>query len=76
MLYVLSLVLVVFGVCFLAVVIFRVARVLRRFDRAASMVVADTTDRTGLLRARAAALRVAMTQRRGDLDEVLVSEQG
>jgi Tfp pilus assembly protein PilX len=61
---VLALVLVVLGLLVLAVILIRVLRVLRRFNQTVSMVATNTQDRTGLLRARSAALRAAGKQRR------------
>jgi uncharacterized membrane protein len=61
---VLALALAVLGVLVLAVVLVRLLRVLRRFTRTMSMVATNTQDRAGMLRARSAALRVAVEQRR------------
>jgi hypothetical protein len=63
--YLPSIVLAVLGLILLGLLLFRVAKVLRRFRQATSMVATNTHDRTGLLRARSAALRVAIAQRRG-----------
>ncbi|MET7997543.1 bacteriophage holin [Amycolatopsis sp. NPDC005232] len=52
------------GVLVLIVLAVRTIRVLRQFRRTLSMVATNTQDRTGLLRARSAALRVAVAQRR------------
>ncbi|GAA1025238.1 MULTISPECIES: bacteriophage holin [Amycolatopsis] len=52
------------GLLVLALLLVRTAGVLRRFRRTMSMVSADTHDRTGLIRARSAALRVAVAERR------------
>nr|WP_232286418.1 bacteriophage holin [Saccharomonospora azurea] len=43
---------------------FRVIRLLRGYRATASMVSARTSDRIGLLRARSAAVRVAVRERR------------
>ncbi|MBK1782954.1 bacteriophage holin [Prauserella cavernicola] len=64
MYYVLSGALVGLGILVLGVVLFRIVRVLRRFTRTFSMVTVSTQDRTGLVRARTAAVRVAIGQRR------------
>jgi uncharacterized membrane protein len=56
--------LVVLGLLVLAVMLIRLLRVLRRFNQTVSMVATNTQDRTGLLRARSAALGVAVRQRR------------
>jgi hypothetical protein len=56
--------LIVLGLLVLAAILIRVLRVLRRFNQTVSMVTTNTQDRTGLLRARSAALRVAVGQRR------------
>jgi hypothetical protein len=56
--------LIVLGLLVFAVVLIRVLRVLRRFNQTVSMVSTNAQDRTGLLRARSAALRVAVKQRR------------
>gem|GEM_PF-5536277 len=53
-------VLVAVGFVLFAVLTARTVIGLRRFRRAANMVVADTSNRMGLLRARAAAVRVAL----------------
>ncbi|MGW4486227.1 bacteriophage holin [Amycolatopsis sp. NPDC004368] len=52
------------GLVVLIVLAVRTIRVLRQFRRTMSMVATNTQDRTGLLRARSAALRVAVAQRR------------
>ncbi|WP_033287508.1 bacteriophage holin [Amycolatopsis jejuensis] len=52
------------GLVVLALLLVRIAGVLRRFRRTVSMVSTHTQDRTGLLRARSAALRVAVAERR------------
>ena len=62
--YVPSLVLVVAGLILLVVLLVKTVRVLRAFKQTASMVATNTQDRAGLIRARAAGLRVAFTQRR------------
>ncbi|SFQ55628.1 hypothetical protein SAMN05421810_109188 [Amycolatopsis arida] len=61
--YVLSIVLVAFGLVVLGAVAARAVRALRRFDAAARLVAERTRDDAGLLRARAAGLRVAMARR-------------
>ncbi|MEV1115689.1 bacteriophage holin [Actinosynnema sp. NPDC049800] len=64
--YLPSLVLIVFGVVVLVPIAVRVIRSLRRF-RAASTLVGDRVgDGVGLLRARSAALGVAIAERRPD----------
>jgi len=62
--YVPTIALVVIGLLVLAVVLVRLLRVLRQFNQTVSMVSTNTQDRAGLLRARSAALRVAVRQRR------------
>lgn len=62
--YVPSLVLVVAGLILLVALLVKTVRVLRAFKQTASMVATNTQDRAGLIRARAAGLRVAFTQRR------------
>ncbi len=62
--YVPSLVLVVAGLIVLVALLVKTVRVLRAFKQTASMVATNTQDRAGLIRARAAGLRVAFTQRR------------
>ena len=52
------------GVLLLVLLLVRTSGVLRRFRRTVSMVSTHTQDRTGLLRARSAALRVAVAERR------------
>ncbi|MFI5606712.1 bacteriophage holin [Amycolatopsis sp. NPDC051903] len=52
------------GLLVLILLLVRTIRVLRGFRRTVSMVAEDTQDRTGLIRARSAALRVAVAQRR------------
>lgn len=65
-----SLLLVVVGLVVLAVLVVPVLRSLRRFAVASRTLRAHTGDRAGLLRARTAALRVAVAERRGgNLDE-------
>ncbi|WP_179956745.1 bacteriophage holin [Amycolatopsis anabasis] len=63
--YLPSIALAVLGLLLLGFLVVRVVRVLRRFQHTISMVATDTHDRTGLLRARSAAVRVALEQRRG-----------
>ncbi|GAA3569791.1 hypothetical protein GCM10022222_62400 [Amycolatopsis ultiminotia] len=57
-------VLLAVGLLLLVVLLVRTIGVLRRLRRTVSMVSAAAHDRTGLLRARSAALRVAVAQRR------------
>ncbi|MER7113084.1 bacteriophage holin [Saccharomonospora azurea] len=64
MLYVVSAVLVVVALSAVGFVAFRVIRLLRGYRATASMVSARTSDRIGLLRARSAAVRVAVRERR------------
>ncbi|WP_040925692.1 bacteriophage holin [Saccharomonospora marina] len=64
MFYELSVVLVVLGIAALAILGTRVTRLLRRYGDTASMVSTSTRDHLGLLRARWAALRVAVGGRR------------
>lgn len=63
--YVPAIALVVIGLALLAAMAIRVLRVVRRFNQTMSLVATNTQERTGLLRARSAALRVALTHRRG-----------
>ncbi|GAA5155010.1 MULTISPECIES: bacteriophage holin [Amycolatopsis] len=62
--YLPSIVLAAAGLVLLAVLLIAVLRGLRRFRSAMSMVVTSTGERTGLLRARSAGLRIALEQRR------------
>jgi hypothetical protein len=62
--YLPTVVLLAAGLLVLIVLLVRTLRVLRGFRRTMSMVATNTQDRTGLLRARSAALRVAVAQRR------------
>ncbi|HKS45631.1 MAG TPA: bacteriophage holin [Amycolatopsis sp.] len=62
--YLPSIALAVLGLGVLGVLAVRMARGLRRFRSTLSMVVTNTNDRTGLIRARAAGVRVAIDQRR------------
>lgn len=55
--------LLILGLVVLGLLGLRLLRGLRRVRRAASMVVDSTHERTSLLRARSAALRVAIGQR-------------
>jgi hypothetical protein len=55
--------LIVLGLIVLTVVLVNLRCTLRRFNQTVSMVSTDTRDRAGLLRARSAALRVAVGQR-------------
>ncbi|WP_040922812.1 bacteriophage holin [Saccharomonospora xinjiangensis] len=63
-LYMVSAALVVAAVAGAGPVVVRVFRLLRVYRASASMVSARTGDRVGLLRARSAAVRVAVRQRR------------
>lgn len=63
--YIPTFVLLAVGVVLLAVLVIRLAMVLRRFNQTTSMVVTNTKERVGLLRARAVAVRVAFAQRKG-----------
>ncbi|NKQ52546.1 bacteriophage holin [Amycolatopsis sp. K13G38] len=62
--YLPSILLAVVALLLLAALAFRVAGGLRRFRSTLSMVMTSTNDRTGLLRARVAGVRVALAQRR------------
>lgn len=65
MLFVTSLVLLlVLGVVLLALFLFGAFRTIGRFRAAQKQVTGHFADRTGLLKARTAALRVAISQRR------------
>ncbi|PXY22447.1 bacteriophage holin [Prauserella muralis] len=64
MLYVLSVGLVALGILVLGIAAVRIVRALRTYSRTASMVSASAHDRLGLLRARSAALKVAVGERR------------
>ncbi|GHF92017.1 MULTISPECIES: bacteriophage holin [Amycolatopsis] len=55
--------LLVLGLVVLVVLLVRTVKVLRAFRQTTSMVVTNTQDRAGLVRARAAGLRVAFGQR-------------
>lgn len=77
--YLPSILLAAVGVLALVAVLIRTFRVLRRFRRTSSMVTTSITDRTGLLTARSAGLRVAIKQRRHPAPEqvaLLTSEKG
>ena len=77
--YLPSILLAAVGVLALGVVLIRTFGVLRRFRRASSMVTASVTDRTGLLKARSAGLRVAIEQRRRPAPEqvtLVTSKEG
>ena len=52
------------GLLLLLLLLVRTVKVLRAFRQTTSMVVTNTQDRAGLVRARAAGLRVAFAQRR------------
>ena len=62
--YLPTVVLVAIGLLLLVLLLVRTVKVLRGFQRTASMVATNTQDRAGLVRARSAALRVAFAQRR------------
>jgi hypothetical protein len=55
--------LVVLGLIVLTVVLVNLWTTLRRFNQTVSMVSTNTRDRAGLIRARSAAVRVAVGQR-------------
>ncbi|MDQ0381750.1 bacteriophage holin [Amycolatopsis thermophila] len=77
--YLPSIVLAAVGVIVLSVVLIRTFGVLRRFKRTSSMVTASVADRTGLLKARSAGLRVAIGQRRRPASEqvaLVTSKEG
>ncbi|MBB4683599.1 bacteriophage holin [Amycolatopsis jiangsuensis] len=63
--YLPTVVLLAAGLLLLVMLLVRTFRVLRRLRHTVSMVNTVTQDRTGLLRARSAALRLAVAQRRG-----------
>jgi hypothetical protein len=58
---------VVVGLLLLVMLLVRVSRHVRRFNRAAAAVGARFSDETGTLRARSAALRVAMDETRASV---------
>ncbi|GAA1986103.1 bacteriophage holin [Amycolatopsis minnesotensis] len=62
--YLPSALLIVLGLVLLALIAVRAGKTLRRFRHTMSMVATNTQDRTGMLRARSAALRVAIDERR------------
>ncbi|MEC3979369.1 bacteriophage holin [Amycolatopsis sp. H20-H5] len=62
--YVPSIALAVAGLLVLALLLLRTRRVLRGFHQTMSMVATNTHDGAGMIRARSAALRVAIAQRR------------
>lgn len=62
--YLPSILLAAVGLVLLGALLIPVVRGLRRFRSALSMVRTNTTDRTSLLRARSAGVRVALEQRR------------
>jgi hypothetical protein len=62
--YVPAFALIVLGLILLGVLIVRLRGVLRLFHQTVSMVATNTQDRTGMLRARSAALRVAVDELR------------
>ncbi|OXM74808.1 MULTISPECIES: bacteriophage holin [Amycolatopsis] len=77
--YLPSILLAAVGLLALIVVLIRTFGVLRRFRKASSMVTASVTDRTGLLKARSAGLRVALEQRRRPAPEqveLVTSKEG
>ena len=63
--YIPTFVLLAVGLVLLAVLVIRLARGLRRFNQTTNMVVTNTKEKVGLLRARAAGVRVAFAQRKG-----------
>jgi hypothetical protein len=77
--YLPSIVLAAAGLLALILVLIRTFGVLRRFKRASSMVTASVSDRTGLLKARSAGLRVAIDRRRRPAPEqvaLVTSKEG
>ncbi|GAA0514353.1 hypothetical protein GCM10011581_36470 [Saccharopolyspora subtropica] len=62
--YVWSLVLLAVGLVLLALLLVRVVRGLRRFRSVQRQVVDDLNDRSGLVKARVAGLKVAFAERR------------
>jgi hypothetical protein len=64
MFYWLSIALAVAALLVLVALVVRVLRGVRRLQAVAALVKAGVDDRTGLVRARSAALRVALDQRR------------
>ena len=62
--YLPTVVLAAIGLLLLVLLLVRTAKALRAFRQTTSMVVTNTQDRAGLIRARSAALRVAFAQRR------------
>lgn len=62
--YIWSLVLLVLGVVLLLAFLIRLFGALRRARAVQRRVVSDLEDRTGMLKARAAGLRVAVSERR------------
>ncbi|MEV0083540.1 bacteriophage holin [Saccharopolyspora sp. NPDC003752] len=62
--YVWSLVLLVVGLVLLALLLVRLFRELRRFKAVQRQVFHDIDDRSGLVKARVAGLKVAFAQRR------------
>ncbi|WP_103342695.1 bacteriophage holin [Amycolatopsis sp. CA-126428] len=56
-------VLILIGLAGLVVLLVRTVKVLRAFRQTTSMVVTNTQDRAGLVRARSAGLRVAFARR-------------
>lgn len=63
--YLPSIALLAFGLVLLGVLMVRLVVGLRRLNRTTTMVVANTKTNVGLLRARAAAVRVGIAQRTG-----------
>lgn len=62
--YVSSLVLLGLGVLLLALLLIKMYRALRRFRAVQKQVTADINDRSGLVKARMAGVRVAVGERR------------
>lgn len=62
--YLPSIVLAVAGLLLLGFLVTRTFRALRRFSAVRNAAVTSTGDRAGLIRARAAGIRVALGQRR------------
>lgn len=62
--YVWSLVLLVLGLILLAALLLRMSRELRRFKSVQRRVAHDLDDRSGLVKARVAGLKVAFAERR------------
>lgn len=62
--YLPSIVLAASGILFLGVLAARTLQALRRFSSVRDAAVTTTADRAGLIRARAAGVRIALGQRR------------